>query len=117
MAQLSGYAGQHPMCGRYSHEVHNHDIWKTLVGKKFSTTEFQDLCFAYKRHIQSLQVYGIYKQVPDGNNWRNWMTVDVNLNSAEWTFTCIKIADELDLVFGSLRDEDEMYFDEDTTTW
>ena len=72
MAQLSGYAGQHPMCGRYSHEVHNHDIW---------------------------------------------MTVDVNLNSAEWTFTCIKIADELDLVFGSLRDEDEMYFDEDTTTW
>ena len=61
--------------------------------------------------VKWLQVYGTYKQVSDGNNWGNWMTVEVNLNSAEWTFTCIKITEELDLVFGAMRDEDEMYFD------
>ena len=43
-------------CGYHNHEVHNHDIWNTNLGKKFSTSQSDDICFAYKGNFRFLHI-------------------------------------------------------------
>ena len=103
-------AGQHGICGRKSHEVHNHDIWNTNLGAKFSTSDMDDICFAYIGQIDEIQVYGKYLK-NNGKEMHDWLIAPVGLSSTTWTHTCLSIADELDVSYGNMRDTSQGYYE------
>ena len=90
--------GQGAWCGRKAHEIHNHDIWNTNLGSKFSTHTYNDVCFAFKGNIEQLAVYGSfrYQDVNDKTQvWTGWMVRDVSSSwsSTTWKWHCFQITD------------------------
>ena len=84
-------------CGRYSHEVHNHEIWTSGAnGNSFDTSSVDSICMAFKGQIDRFDVIATYTKSDDGATVSDWILADqTGWSATEWTWQCFSISDLL----------------------